>query len=167
MRSHALVLLAALSLAGCLNGTPKPTDTPGPVARPPAETPTGTCDALSAQLGEKEFSFDACDVPSLVTLIGHEVRQAKSDCQAFIAFGTDWPRRTKNWERALAAVKQKTSNPTASTAESAGKLVERFPTGATFRRTNLDRVVKAVEDLEKHQDPNVSRPPVPDCRPAS
>jgi len=167
MRVHPLLLLAVLALAGCPSppGPAGPGPTTGPTTAPGGGRPTAeACDAASlpARVGtEPGMTFAGCAVPTMIALLGTEVRQAKRDCRAFIAFESNWERRTRNWEPLVAEIERASQPPMAVTAHTALGIVKQLPGGRVFREDGLDDLVKLTRTLETQA--SVTSAAVPDC----
>ena len=92
-----------------------------------------------------------------------EVRQAKRDCRAFIAFQGNWERRAKNWEPLVAEIERASQPPMAVTARTALGIVKQMPGGPLFREDGLDDLVRLTRTLETQA--SVTSAAVPDCGP--
>jgi hypothetical protein len=110
---------------------------------------------------ETGVTFAGCPVPTMVTLLGTEVRQAKRECRAFIAFEGNWERRTRNWEPLVAEIERVSQPPMAVTAHTALGIVKQMPGGRVVREFRLDELVKLTRTLETQA--SVTGAPVPDC----
>ena len=165
MRAHPILLLAVLALVACASPPgPGPGPTTGPT--PPTGGPPATtaCDpaSLPARVSaETGMKFAGCPVPTMVALLGTEVRQAKRECRAFIAFQGNWERRTRNWEPLVAEIERASQPPMKVTAHTALGIVKQMPGSPLFREDGLDDLVKLTRTMETQAA--VTGAPVPDC----
>ena len=148
------VLLAALALGGCPGATPPPV-----VSSPPP--PPAACDvpALRARLGTQSVGFTGCPVEAMVKLMGEEARQARAECNEFIAAGGTWGQRMKNWAGLLGEVERQSTGPIANTAHTALGIVREMPGSKTFREDSLDDLVKLARTLESQTNQPSPEPP--------
>ena len=109
------------------------------------------------------FAIEDVAVTPVEPSQGAEVRQAKRDCRAFIAFQGNWERRAKNWEPLVAEIERASQPPMAVTARTALGIVKQMPGGPLFREDGLDDLVRLTRTLETQA--SVTSAAVPDCGP--
>ena len=119
--------------------------------------------ALRARLGTQGVAFRGCPIEAMVKLMGEEARQARAECQAFIAAAGPWGQRMKNWAALLEEVERQSTGPITDTAHKALGIAKEMPTSKTFREENLDDLVRLVRTLESQT--NQPSPEPPNCRP--
>jgi hypothetical protein len=163
---RAVVVAAILLLSGCRPQAAKRDETPG--RSDSARTAVCDASALRADMGSGSPNFASCDVRTLVTLLGEDVRQAKLQCRAFVAFDADWKKRVENWDRLLASVLQKApatggqANTVADSATVVRNRAKPMLDSASLRNQRLNSLLDGVSTLEKAA--GAPSPPIPDCQ---